>query len=151
VFNLLYSQAASEVRAPGTTFTHHILSHEEPMDVNLGYKVQTAWFNEQSLNALARMLRMLEQVKEGDGTLLDHMLLLAQTDTSDSKTHSVIGIPTLSIGRASGRVRTGLHIEGNGGPISRIGLTAMQVMGVPVAEWGTKSLRTSSAITEILA
>jgi hypothetical protein len=150
VFNVLYSQAASEIRAPGTTFTHHILSHEEPMDVNLGYKVQTAWFNEQSFNALARFLRMLEQIKEGDGTLLDHMLLLAQTDTSDSKTHSVIGIPTLSIGRGSGRVRTGLHIEGNGGPISRIGLTAMQVMGVPIAEWGTRSLRTSSPVNEIL-
>lgn len=151
VFNLLYSQAASEIRATGTTFTHHILSHEEPMDVNLGYKVQTAWFNEQSFQALVRFLKMLEDVREGDGTLLDHLLILAQTDTSDAKTHSVIGIPSLTIGRAGGRIRTGLHVAGNGAPISRVGLTVMQVMGVPISEWGTRSLRTADAITDILA
>ena len=146
VFNLLYSQAASEVRAKGTTFTHHILSHEEPMDVNLGYKVQTAWFNEQSFAALARFLAMLGEVREGDGTLLDHSLILAQTDTSDSKTHSVIGIPSLTIGRAGGRIRTGMNVAGNGGPISRVGLTVMQAMGVPISEWGTRSLRTATSI-----
>ncbi len=151
VFNLLYSQAASEIRARGTTFTHHILSHEEPMDVNLGYKVQTAWFNEQSFVALARFLTMLGEVREGDGTLLDHSLILAQTDTSDSKTHSVIGIPSLTIGRAGGRVRAGMNVAGNGGPISRVGLTVMQAMGVPVSEWGTRSLRTAEPLAEIMA
>ena len=151
VFNLLYSQAASEVRAKGTTFTHHILSHEEPMDVNLGYKVQTAWFNEQSLKAFARFLQMLADVKEGDGTLLDRVLILAQTDTSDSKTHSVIGIPSMLVGRAGGRVKTGMNVAGNSGPISRVGYTAMRIMGLPLSEWGTRSLRTSEPLSEVMA
>jgi hypothetical protein len=151
VFNMLYSQAASEIRAKGTTFTHHILSHEEPMDVNLGYKVQTAWFNEQSIKAFARMLTMMAEVKEGDGTLLDHTLILAQTDTSDAKTHSVIGIPSMTVGRAGGRIKTGLNVIGNSGPISRVGFTAMRLMGVPLSEWGTRSLRTSAPISEIVA
>ena len=31
-----------------------------------------------------------------------------------------------------------------------LGLTAMQVMGVPIDTWGTRSLQTSKTITEIL-
>ena len=151
VFNMMYSQAASEVRVKGTTFTHHILSHEEPPDANLGFQVQTAWFNEMSFKALARMLDEFSSIREGDGTLLDNLLIFAQTDTSDAKTHSVIGIPILTIGKAGGRIKTGMHINGNAGPITRIGLTLMQLMDVPVAEWGTRSLRTSSPVVEFLA
>jgi hypothetical protein len=151
VFNMLYSQAASEIRAPGTTFTHHILSHEEPLDIDVGYQRQTAWFNEQSFMALARMLAEFKAVREGAGTLLDNVLIFAQTDTSDAKTHSVIGIPSMTIGRAGGRIKTGLNIAGNAAPISRIGLTLMRLMGVPIAEWGTRSLRTADPIGEIVA
>jgi hypothetical protein len=96
------------------------------------------------------MLADLKKVREGDGTLLDNVLILAQTDTSDAKTHSVIGIPAMTIGRAGGRIKTGMNIAGNAAPISRIGLTAMRVMGVPVAEWGARSLRTSEPITDIM-
>ena len=151
VFNMMYSQAASEVRVKGTTFTHHILSHEEPPDDHLGYQVQTAWFNEKSFEAFRRMLDVFSDVREGDGTLLDNLLIFAQTDTSDAKTHSVIGIPSLTVGKAGGRIKTGLHINGNAAPVSRIGLTLMQVMEVPIAEWGTRSLRTSSPVVDILA
>lgn len=151
VFNMMYCQAASELRVKGTTFTHHILSHEEPPDDHLGYQIQTAWFNERSFEALSRMLDTLSGIREGDGTLLDNMLIFAQTDTSDAKTHSVIGIPSLTIGKAGRRVKTGLHVNGNAAPQSRIGLTLMQIMDVPIAEWGTRSLRTSDPIAEILA
>ncbi|MFL2769902.1 MAG: DUF1552 domain-containing protein [Rhodospirillaceae bacterium] len=150
VFNMMYTQAASEARVRGTTFTHHILSHEEPPDDHLGYQVQTAWFNERGYQALSRMLDTVSSVREGDGTLLDNLLIFTQTDTSDAKTHSVIGIPSMTIGKAGGRVKTGLHINGNAAPQSRIGLTLMQVMDVPLAEWGTKSLRTSTSISDIL-
>ena len=37
-----------------------------------------------------------------------------------------------------------------GTPVSRVGLTLQQVMGVPVDRWGTKSLETNRAITEIM-
>jgi hypothetical protein len=151
VINVTYSQAASELRMKGTTFTHHILSHEEPLDVGLGYMALTAWFNERSFNALGRFTQMLSEVREGDGSLLDNVLILAQTDTSDAKTHSVIGIPSLTIGRAGGRIKGGLLVEGNGAPTTRIGLTAMRIMGVPIAEWGARSMQTKTAVAEILA
>jgi hypothetical protein len=64
--------------------------------------------------------------------------------------HSVDNIPVMMIGKAGGRLKTGLHITGNGDPITRIGLTAMQVMGIPVERWGTRSLETTKTISEVL-
>ncbi len=39
----------------------------------------------------------------------------------------------------------------SGTPVSRVGLTLQQVMGVPVDRWGAKSMETSKAIGEIVA
>lgn len=150
VFNMLYSHASSEVRVKGTTFTHHILSHEEPPDDELGFQVQTAWFNERSFEAFARMLAEFVNIPEGDGNLLDNTLIFAHTDTSDAKTHSVIGVPSMTVGKAGGRIKTGLHVNGNAAPVTQVGLTLMQTMDVPIEEWGTRSLRTSTPISEIL-
>ncbi len=151
VFNLMYSIAASEVRIEGVTFHHHNLSHQEPIDEEAGYQLQTAWLNEKSYEAFGRMLTEFTSIREGDGTLLDNMLIVAETDTSDAKSHNINGIPIITAGKAGGRVKTGTYVNGSSGPISRIGLTAMQIMGVPVSEWGTKSLRTNDPISEIIA
>jgi hypothetical protein len=54
-------------------------------------------------------------------------------------------------GSAGGRVRPGLHVKGNGEPVTRIGLTVQQLMGVAVSEWGTESMQTSRPVNEIVA
>ena len=40
---------------------------------------------------------------------------------------------------------------GGGDPISRVGLTVLQAMGLQLPSWGTASLRTSKTITGMLA
>jgi len=35
---------------------------------------------------------------------------------------------------------------GNGEPVSRIGLTVQQIMGLPVSEWGSRSLQVSRPV-----
>lgn len=150
VFNMLYSKASSEVRNRGASFTHHILTHEEPPDPALGYQVETAKLNVKSMEALAHFLDEFSTIREGDGTLLDNVLIFAQTDTNDAKTHSVDGTPMMLIGSAGGRVKTGMYVPGSGDPISRVGLTAMRAMGVPINEWGTESLHTDKIIPDVL-
>ena len=54
-------------------------------------------------------------------------------------------------GKAGGRIKTGIHIAGNGDPITRVGLTVQQVMGVPVEKWGTGSMQTGKSIGELIA
>ena len=102
------------------------------------------------LQALASFIGIFKSVKEGNGTLLDNTLIFAHAETSYAKVNAVDNIPVMTIGRAAGRLKTGKHIAGHGDPVSRVGLTAMQVMGLPIETWGTGSLQTSKTISEVL-
>ena len=150
VFNVVFSDSASSLRKEGSSTTHHQLTHEEQVDPKVGYQPQATWFVEQSMAAWGTFVKALSAIKEGDGTLLDNMLVMAHSDTQFAKTHSVDGIPVMLLGKAGGKIRTGLHIDGNGDPISRIGLTVQQIMGVSVDKWGAGSMQTSKSISEIL-
>jgi len=103
------------------------------------------------MEALASFIAAFDGVREGPGTLLDNTLIFAHAETSYAKVHAVDNIPVMTIGSAAGRLKTGLHIAGHGDPISRVGLTVMQALGLPLERWGTGSLQTSKTITEILA
>lgn len=150
VFNMLYSQALSTLHRRGEAFVHHTLTHEEPLDPALGYQAEVAWYNIRSFEALATFIKAFADIKEGDGTLLDNTLILANSDTNYAKTHALDGIPVMTIGRAGGRLKTGRYIAGNGDPITRIGLTCLQALGLRIDKWGTLSLQTSKPISEIL-
>ncbi len=75
--------------------------------------------------------------------MLDNTIIFAHTDTNHARLHALDGIPMMSVGKAGGRIKTGLHIAGNGDPVTRVGLTMMRVMGLPIDQWGTRSLKTS--------
>ena len=96
------------------------------------------------------MLATLDGIKEGDGTLLDRTLLFANTETGYAKIHSLENIPLITAGSAGGKLKTGLHYAAMGDPVTRVGLTLQQAMGLPVSTWGTESLKTSKPISEIL-
>jgi len=150
VFNMAFNNALSSLRRPGTAYTHHTLTHEEAVDQVTGYQPEAFWFNCRVMEALAGFIDVFASTREGNGTLLDNTLIFAHAETSYAKVHAVDNIPVMTIGTAGGRLKTGKHVVGNGDPISRVGLTAMQVMGLPIEKWGTGSLQTSKTITEVL-
>ncbi|MDB5425540.1 MAG: hypothetical protein JWQ29_2956 [Phenylobacterium sp.] len=150
-FNMVFSDSASSLRKAGSTVTHHTLTHEEPVDAKLGYQPDATYFVDRSMQAWAQFVGALAAVKEGDGRLLDNMLVYAHSDTSFAKIHALETIPVMFAGRAGGRVKTGLHIAGNGSPVTRTGLTAMTAMRVDLDKWGTKSMETNKVIGELLA
>ncbi|MFV8816418.1 DUF1552 domain-containing protein [Haliea sp. E17] len=151
VFNMLFSDTASNLRRPGSSSTHHTLTHEEPEDPELGHQREVAWFAQRSMVAWKDFLDALSAIPEGDGTLLDNCLVLAHSDCSIAKAHAVEGIPVMVAGNAGGRVRTGFHMAGNADPISRLGLTVQQAMGLQVDSWGTLNMATNRSVTELLA
>lgn len=53
-------------------------------------------------------------------------------------------------GRAGGKVKPGVHIQNGGDPVTRVGLTLQQVMGVAADSWGTSATRTNRTLSEIL-
>jgi hypothetical protein len=151
VFNLVLSASLSTIFEPGDTKTFHQQTHEEAVDESLGYQMAVAKFSTYCVEFFADMLKELDGIPEGDGTLLDHSLVLAYTDTSFAKIHAVDGIPMFLAGSASGRVKGGYHIAGRSSPVSRVGLTVQHALGMPVTNWGQGSMATNMAISEILA
>ena len=151
IFNVLFSDTTSNLRRAGSTTTHHTLTHEERVDPALGYQKQVGWFATRSMVAWREFLDEISSIREGDGTLLDHCVILAHSDCSIAKAHAVEGIPVMIAGNGGGRIRTGFHLAGNADPITRVGLTLQQAMGVQVDRWGALSMDTKRTITELLA
>lgn len=151
VVNVLFSNSFSTLRKPGTTVTHHNITHEEPIDPDLGYQPQAAYFVEKSIEAWAEFLTVMKSIPEGDGTLLDNSLMMALSDTQFAKIHSLNSIPIMVAGKAGGKLRSGLHVVGNGDPVTRVGLTIQQLMGLNIDSFGSKSMHTQKPITEIMA
>jgi hypothetical protein len=151
VANVVFCDSSSSLRRPGSSMTHHILTHEEGIDQNLGCQPQVAWFVERCMDGFRDMLSALDSVREADGTLLDRVLFFAASDTGYARIHSVENMPMMTAGLAGGRIRAGLHVQAKGDPGTRVGLTVQQAMGVPISSWGTDSMATSKTITEVLA
>jgi hypothetical protein len=151
VFNLAISEPGSNIFVPGDPLGYHVTTHMEAIDPVLGYQPQVAKYNVYSMELLASVLKEIDSIQEGDGTLLDHSLVFAYSDQSYAKIHAVDGIPIMLAGNASGRMKTGYHIAGGGNPVSRVGLTAQKAMGLSIDNWGKGSMETRSAYTELLA
>ena len=150
VFNMAFSEPASTIYVPGDSRPFHQSTHEEPVDETVGYQPITSKFSTYSMEGFAALVEALDAVKEGNGTLLDHSLVFAYTDTSNAKLHAVDGIPMLLAGSASGRLKTGIHYAGASTTVARVGLTVQQAMGLSVDHWGTDSNMTNKPISEIV-
>lgn len=149
VFNMF--AFSGETTKQGLPSTHHTTTHEELFDDKLGYQPTASWFTRRSIESWAYLVNAFASVKEGDGTLLDHMLVFAHSDQALAKTHSINGVPMMTAGRAGGRIKAGIHVDGRGEASSNAGFTMLQAMGVPTGSWGRDSMRVEQPISEILA
>jgi hypothetical protein len=151
VFNFVHSAGSSETYVAGESKIYHQITHDEPIDTKLGYQPETSRLAGLVMQALGDFLVELDSVKEGDGTLLDNSLIMAFSDTGYAKIHSIENIPMFLAGRAGGRHNAGQHIHSTGESVTRVSLTAQQLVGAPVGEFGVGSMRTSRAIGEVIA
>jgi hypothetical protein len=151
VFNLSVSEPGSQIFMPGDSLGYHQSTHEEPIDPVMGYQPRVAQYNVDTMELFAMLLKELDGVPEGDGTVLDHSLVFAFTDQSFAKIHAVDGLPIFVAGSASGRMKSGFHVAGDSSPVSRVGLTIQKAMGVSLDVWGKSSMEVRQPYTDLLA
>jgi Protein of unknown function (DUF1552) len=144
------TQGMTGLRREGDPTSHHSYTHEEPLDSKLGYQVKVSWFMLQYFDHLRDFLATLDGVKEGDGSLLDHMLLLGHTCHGAPRLHSLQNYPFLTFGSANQRIKTGMHVPTPGDVATRVSFTVQQAMGVPTASFGTGSNHVNSPINGVL-
>ncbi len=88
---------------------HHAISHDfSSSGVNYdAYNSIQTWYASQ----FAYFLGKLDSIQEGDGTLLDHSLVLWATEIGESTQHDLTLMPYLFAGSASGNIRAGRFID----------------------------------------
>ncbi len=109
VTTLLYARDLTARVYPesGTTTGFHAASHhaENPERIKDYSKI-----NAYHIKCLAYLAAKLKGIKEGDGTLLDHSLILYGSNMGDSNQHLHYDVPHVLLGRASGRLEGGRHL-----------------------------------------
>ena len=85
---------------------HHHVSHHRDQEVNLSRLVvlQTHFMKQ-----FASFVQKLKETPDGDGTLLDHTLLVYGSGMSNSNIHSPIDIPWLTVGGRTLGVKGDYH------------------------------------------
>jgi hypothetical protein len=126
---------------------HHQLTHDEPGDQP---QIQaTTVFTMQMLSTL---LQKLKDTPEGAGNLLDSCAILATTDTSEGKTHSIKDYPILVAGRAGGFLKhPGIHHREVGGNTSTVLMTMLRAVGSTATEVGASTGRATTGLSAIEA
>lgn len=150
VFTFVHTAGASETYMAGNSKIYHQITHDEPTDAKLGFQPETSKLAAQVMEGLGAFLAELDAIKEGEGTLLDNSLVMAFSDTGYAKIHAIENIPMFLAGRAGGKHKAGQHVAGKGDAVTRVSLTAMQLAGAPVGEFGVGSMKTSNPINEVM-
>ena len=109
---------------------HHELSHHENDAEKLAqYGRITSWHVEQCAYLLDRM----KQVREGEGTLLDHAMVLCGSALRDGNSHNPHDLPTVLAGRAGGTLSPGRHVVyGKDTPLCNLYVSMLARVGAPV-------------------
>lgn len=151
VFNVVHTSSTSEAYLPGDTAIYHLHTHDEAVDPKLGYQPISSKLAGLAFSGFPDFLRALDAVREGDRTLLDNTLVFGLSESGWAKIHSVDNIPMFFAGGAGGRHKAGQHIAGNGDPVTRVSLTAQQLLGMPVGDFGVGGMKTAKPVSEVMA
>ena len=92
----------------GVRDAFHILSHHSNLKENMD---RFAVLNRYHVTTFTYLLEKLQAIPEGDGTLLDHSMVLYGSAMSDGNQHNHAPLPIILAGGASGRLKGGRHIR----------------------------------------
>lgn len=95
-------------RQIGVPDAHHGISHHRG-DAEKIEKL--AKINEYHLTLFARWLRKMAEMKDGDGSLLDHTMIVYGSSLADGNRHTHHDLPILLAGGANGKIKMNRHLR----------------------------------------
>lgn len=84
----------------------------------------------------ARLLELLADIPEGDGTVLSNCAILGTSEHTEPMSHSTQDMPLVFAGTACGRLKGGQWYHGTDEKVSKAGLTVLRAAGVEVDRFG---------------
>ena len=118
----------------GVPEPHHATSHHQNDPVKMD---KCARIQRYHMQLFAEYLEKLRKTQDGEGSLLDHTILLYGGGISNSDRHTHGPLPTLLVGGGGGALKGGRHlIYPEHTPLSNLQLTLLNKLGVPVEKLG---------------
>ena len=118
----------------GIPDAHHPLSHhlDDPVKIGTMSKINTY-----HVVLFAKFVEKMRSTPDGDGSLLDHSLLLYGAGMSNSNAHAPINLPIMLVGGAGGGLKGGRHITyPEDTPMANLLMAIMDTLGVPMDQVG---------------
>ena len=118
----------------GITEPHHPLSHHQ----NVPEKIEKlAKINAYHMQLFTDFLIKLRSTQDGDGSLLDHVMILYGSAIRDSNRHNTNDLPILVAGGGGGEIAGGRHVVfSKDTPLTDLHYTMLLKLGVPVEAFG---------------
>jgi Protein of unknown function (DUF1552) len=119
----------SGVKTPFHPCSHH---GENPAKI-----AEFAKLNRYHVSMLPYFLEKLKNTPDGDGSLLDHSMVMYGSPMGDSNVHNHKRVPLVLLGHANGQLKGNLHVRTDDGtPTANVLLTMLHKLGVNVDKFG---------------
>jgi uncharacterized protein DUF1552 len=121
----------------GISDAFHPLSHHQNDDAKLDKLVTIQAYH---TARFAKMIKRLADMPDGDGSMLDHSMILFGSNMSNSDLHNNDPLPSVILGRGYGRIKGGQHLHyPQDTPHANLLLTLLQRAGLPYEQLGNSS------------
>lgn len=135
VITFAYEHTTTEIRHPflGVNVGWHtsVTHHAGDATALANYTTVNQWL----VGQFAYVLKALDQVSDGTGTMLDNAACMCFSELSDGNSHSNQNMPVLLGGSAGGKLQTGRVISGSG-VIEQVHVGLLQALGVNATTFG---------------
>jgi hypothetical protein len=121
----------------GVTDGHHAISHHQNRAEKMEKNVRIQTFN---ITQFKGFLDKLQAMPDGDGTMLDHTLLLYGSNMSNSNAHDHYPLPNIVVGGSAGKMKGGRHLKyADHTPMTNLLVTMLGKVGVTQEKLGDSS------------
>jgi len=139
VFTFMMARDSSQRVYPeaGLTEPHHSMSHHGNNPEKMANLVK---LNTYHVSLFSKFVKRLKDTPDGDGSLLDHSLILYGSGMSESDNHSRLDIPAAIVGGGAGLLKGDRHVQApKETPLANLMLDFANKFGCEIDTFGTQS------------
>jgi hypothetical protein len=114
----------------GVPEPHHPVSHHQNDPHNIQQKTKIDAYH---MSLFGRLLEQMKATPDGDGTLLDHSMMVYGAGMGDGDHHTPIDMPVVVAGHGCAQMPGGRHLKyALNTPFMNLGVTLLDKLGVGV-------------------
>lgn len=133
-FLVTHEGTSRAYRELGMADGHHPLTHHRN---NIEMMDKVTQINTYHTTQFSAWMQRMRKATEGDGSVLDHSMIVYGAGLSDPNAHLHENLPTLILGNADGYIKNGRRVNyRKETPMCNLFLTMMDRMGLPMEHFG---------------